>query len=137
MFPVVGIIFLGMFAARRNFLPLETAMCINQYVYWIGLPAMMFNYLARMTPESFTGSFFIGVYLSLLICYLLCFGLTSSFFRRNKSEATQLSYMACCPNLAFMCIALVAFLLPGHEKAPLSAPMFSILKTLVMLPAAT
>ena len=43
-----AIILFGIVVERMGFLPVETSVCLNQFVYWIGLPTMLFHQLARM-----------------------------------------------------------------------------------------
>ena len=54
--PVFGIILFGIVVERMGFLPIETSGCLNQFVYWIGLPMMLFNQLARMEAGADVGS---------------------------------------------------------------------------------
>ncbi|MDL2307834.1 AEC family transporter [Desulfovibrio sp. OttesenSCG-928-C06] len=132
LFPIFGIIFLGAIVARCKLLPLNAAGSLSLYVYWIGLPVMMFNFIARMPPENFTGSYFAGVYISTIISYLVCFAATSSFFRKNKREATMLTWMACFPNVAFMGVAVTLLLLPGNQEALTASVMYSVLNSPLM-----
>ena len=54
--PVFGIILFGIVVERMGFLPIETSGCLNQFVYWIGLPMMLFNQLARMEAGQMSGA---------------------------------------------------------------------------------
>ena len=39
---VFGIMFLGLLAERRRILAPTMALCLNQFVYWVSLPALIF-----------------------------------------------------------------------------------------------
>ncbi len=131
--PVFGVVFLGFFVARRKVMPLGAASGLNQFVYWVSLPAMMFNLLIRLDSSMVSMNFLAGFFAALLISYVLCFAITSDFFQNNKSNAVMFSCMAGFPNVVFMGVPMVTFLLPGNEAALAIAGLCAFLYTLVML----
>lgn len=133
LFPIFGIIFLGMFVARGNLLPPSMARSINQFVYWIAFPAMMFNYLAVMDTSAISRAYFLGVYASFILSYLVCLYTTSGGFRDRSAGSAMLSYLSCFPNAAFMGAATVSFLLPGDSEAMATVGLCVVLYTPVML----
>ena len=68
--PVFGIILFGIVVERMGFLPIETSGCLNQFVYWIGLPMMLFNQLARMEAGQMSGAMVGGILLGYGITYI-------------------------------------------------------------------
>lgn len=131
--PIFGIIFLGMGVVRCNLLPLSVAQSLNQFVYWIAFPSMMFHYLARMDVSAIPGAYFFGVVISLALSYLACLFMASGGFRSGSAESSMLAFLSCFPNAAFMGGALVSFLLPGNDEAMATVSLCVVLYTPVML----
>lgn len=135
LIPVFGIILLGIVVERMRFMPSGMAMCLNQFVYWIGLPSMLFNQLARMGAGQISQGFIWGILLSTAVCYVLSQGIASRGFRIRKRESTVFAMMSSFPNSAFMGLPIVVLLLPGHDVAALVASLCAVLYTAVLLVA--
>lgn len=133
LFPVFGIIILGAVAVRSGFLASGVGGALNLFVYWVGLPALMFVCLARMDTGLLTPGYFAGMYLALLGSYLICYGVVSRGFRERGSEAVLFAYLSCFPNVAFMAVAMIGFLLPGHEEALSAAGLCAVLYGPIMM----
>lgn len=131
--PVFGVIFLGFFIARLGVMPMSAASGLNLFVYWISLPAMMFNLLVRLDKDMLGGGFLAGFFAALALSYLLCFLLVSDFCRGGKTRAIMFSCMAGFPNVVFMGVPMVMFLLPGDETAQAIAGLCALLYTLVLI----
>ena len=86
--PVFGIILFGIVVERMGFLPIETSGCLNQFVYWIGLPMMLFNQLARMEAGQMSGAMVGGILLGYGITYLFAYVVFSSLLRRRWDESS-------------------------------------------------
>ena len=86
--PVFGIILFGIVVERMGFLPIETSGCLNQFVYWIGLPMMLFNQLARMEAGQMSGAMVGGILLGYGITYLFAYVVFSSLLRRRWEESS-------------------------------------------------
>lgn len=132
LLPVFGIIFLGLAVARKGLMPMEAAAGLNQFVYWVSLPAMMFNILARLDATSISAEFLLALYVSLGISYAISLILLSQFFRKKREEAVLLSCLANFPNVAFMGVAVVSFLLPGDDFAMFIAGLCAFLYIVIM-----
>ena len=132
LIPVFGIILLGLAVARRSILPMEAATGLNQFVYWIALPAITFNILARLNTDGVSGNFLLAVYLALAVNYLLSFVFALWFFRADKAEAAMLGFMANFPNGIFMGIPVVSFLLPADDFAVQIGGLCAFLYAVVM-----
>lgn len=130
--PVFGIIFLGFLFARRNIIPMTATAGLNQFVYWIGMPAMMFNILVRFNSDGVASGFIPAVYVALLCNYFATAAMAVWFFRASKAEAVMLSYMANFPNGVFMGVAVISFLLPGDDFAVQIAGLCAFLYAIVM-----
>lgn len=122
--PVFGIILFGIVVERMGFLPIETSGCLNQFVYWIGLPMMLFNQLARMEAGQMSGAMVGGILLGYGITYLFAYVVFSSLLRRRWEESSVFALLSSFPNAAFMGLPIVVLLLPGqfrgrHRRQPL------------------
>ena len=100
--PVFGIILFGIVVERMGFLPIETSGCLNQFVYWIGLPMMLFNQLARMEAGQMSGAMVGGILLGYGITYLFAYVVFSSLLRRRWEESSVFALLSSFPNAAFM-----------------------------------
>lgn len=132
LIPVFGIIFLGLVVARRNVMPMDAASGLNQFVYWVALPAMMFDILVRLNTQGVSGGFLAALYASLVLSYALAFAVSLRRPGVGKPEAVMMSYMATFPNGAFMGVAVVSFLLPGNDFALQMAGLCAFLYSVVM-----
>ena len=121
--PVFGIILFGIVVERMGFLPIETSGCLNQFVYWIGLPMMLFNQLARMEAGQMSGAMVGGILLGYGITYLFAYVVFSSLLRRRWEESSVFALLSSFPNAAFMGLPIVVLLLP--DVASLCAVMTS------------
>lgn len=98
--PVFGIILFGIVVERMGFLPIETSGCLNQFVYWIGLPMMLFNQLARMEAGQMSGAMVGGILLGYGITYLFAYVVFSSLLRRRWEESSVFALLSSFPNAA-------------------------------------
>ncbi len=131
--PVFGIILFGIVVERMGFLPIETSACLNQFVYWIGLPTMLFHQLARMESGQVSGALVWGMLLSFAITYAFAHGVFSGGFRRHRQESTVFALLSSFPNSAFMGLPIVVLLLPGNTEAAIVASLGAVLTSANML----
>ena len=126
--PVFGIILFGIVVERMGFLPIETSGCLNQFVYWIGLPMMLFNQLARMEAGQMSGAMVGGILLGYGITYLFAYVVFSSLLRRRWEESSVFALLSSFPNAAFMGLPIVVLLLPdSSEAAIVASPLRAVL----------
>lgn len=131
--PVFGIILFGIIVERMGFLPLETPACMNQFVYWIGLPMLLFQQLSRMAPGQVSGELVFGMLAGFGITYLIADLIFSSGFRKNSGESAVLALLASFPNSAFMGLPIVVLLLPGNADAAIVASLGAVLTSANMI----
>src|SRR5450830_1456141 len=62
VFPVFALIFLGYLCRKRNILSVNAASELNRFVIYLGLPALLFDSIARLTPADFSNLRFIAVF---------------------------------------------------------------------------
>ena len=137
LLPVFGIIVLGMVIERCRLMPAGTAGCLNQFVYWIGLPALLFNQMARVEPARLFDAYVGGVTLGMVGGYALAYLALSGFLLRRRPETTVKTMLASFPNSAFMGLPIVMLLLPGNQPAAVAASLAAVMNTLVLIAADT
>ncbi len=131
--PVFGIILFGILVDRMGFLPQETPACLNQFVYWIGLPLLLFQQLSRMQPGQVSGALVWGLLLGFAATYLLACLFFSGGFRKKPEESAVLALLSSFPNAAFMGLPIVVLLLPGNAEAAIVASLGAVLPSATML----
>jgi len=62
VFPIFALIFLGYLCRKRNILSVNAASELNRFVIYLGLPALLFDSIARLTPADFSNLRFIAVF---------------------------------------------------------------------------
>ncbi|BFR47729.1 AEC family transporter [Nitratidesulfovibrio sp. HK-II] len=132
--PVFGIIVLGMCVERLGSLPKGTPAALNQFVFRVSLPALLFYAVARKTPgELAHGGFAAGTVAGMLLAFALGYLLCSRGGRRNGPDIAVLAQAASFPNSAFLGLPIVAALLPGNDDAVLAGGIVSVLCLAVLL----
>ena len=132
---VFGIMLLGLFAERRRILAPTLALCLNQFVYWIGLPALIFTQLCSI-PMSGEASTFIWSFLAAsFVCYLLAYLFFSGFWRSHRPETTIRTLAAVFPNAAFFGLPFIFMVFPDNEPAATAGMLGALLYTGVFLVA--
>lgn len=131
--PVFGIILFGIVVERMGFLPIETSGCLNQFVYWIGLPMMLFNQLARMEAGQMSGGMVGGILLGYGITYLFAYVFFSNFLRRRWEESSVFALLSSFPNAAFMGLPIVVLLLPDSSEAAIVASLCAVMTSANLL----
>ncbi|EGY26144.1 membrane transport family protein [Desulfovibrio sp. A2] len=132
--PVFGIIVLGMCVERLGSLPKGTPAALNQFVFRVSLPALLFYAVARKTPQELAhGGFAAGTVAGMLLAFALGYALCSRGGRRNGPDIAVLAQAASFPNSAFLGLPIVAALLPGNDDAVLAGGIVSVLCLAVLL----
>jgi len=132
---VFGIMLLGFAVERRRILAPDMALCLNQFVYWISLPAMLFSQMSSV-PMSGEAQAFAGVTLaSSMLCYLAAYLFFSSGFRNNRPEATIRTLACVFPNAAFFGLPFLFMVFPGNETAATAGVLCTLFYSGVFLTA--
>ncbi len=132
--PVFGIIVLGMCVERMGSLPKGTPAALNQFVFRVSLPALLFYAVARKTPEELArGGFAAGTVAGMLLAFALGYLLCSRWGRRHGPDVAVLAQAASFPNSAFLGLPIVTALVPGSDDAVLAGGMVSVLCLAVLL----
>jgi malonate transporter len=114
--PFFGMIFLGALTARISKQPIEALGWMNTFIFYVALPALFFQLIARTPVQQLTEWRYIaGVVLATYIIFSLMF-VASLLLTRNIAESTIKGLSAAYGNIGYMGpgLALLAF---GQEAA--------------------
>lgn len=117
VFPIFSLIFLGWICRKRDILSAGAASELNRFVIWLGLPALLFDSMSRLTPADFANVRFIGVFAAgVAIVFLL----TTWIRLRQKAAAPDViidSLGTSYANVGFIGIPL-CYLAFGRDGLP-------------------
>ncbi|MFL9927108.1 AEC family transporter [Herbaspirillum lusitanum] len=117
VFPIFALIFLGYLCRKRHILSAGAASELNRFVIYLGLPALLFDSMSRLTPADFANLRFIGVFAAGIVAVFL---LTTWIRIRQKAAAADViidSLGTSYANVGFIGIPL-CFLAFGHDGLP-------------------
>ncbi|MBB1320301.1 AEC family transporter [Shewanella sp. SR43-8] len=122
------IMLLGSIVQKLRFLPADTDLILNQFVYYIAFPAILLIVLAETRIEDIIQWGFIGGFsLAMIITYALVIAV--SLWRKPKQQtvAAMRALNATFGNTAFIGIPLLSLLFPGNKIALVAAAIASLL----------
>ncbi len=109
LLPVFGLIVLGVYLRKINFMDEAMEKAFNKYCYWIGLPVFIFVKAAKSAPlnnEVFrTASALLLVTIGLLICSLIA----AKIIRLPKRSTGTFSQASFRGNLGYVGLPVIAF----------------------------
>ncbi len=132
LIPVFGIMFIGAFAQSKELLPSNTVLCLNQFVYWFGLPMLLFYAMATSNEAQVALFPVLGCVLGLLItqgiiaCILRC-------MKFSWKDSLSGGLVACFPNVAFMGLTVVFLLYPNNSLATSVAGLTVLVPTVSLV----
>ncbi|WP_294559606.1 AEC family transporter [uncultured Mailhella sp.] len=129
---VFGIMFLGLLAERRRILAPTMALCLNQFVYWVSLPALIFMQMCTI-PMGGAQAFAWGTLAASLLCYAAAYLLFSRFWKRHDTVVTIRTLAAVFPNAAFFGLPFIFMVFPDNEEAVTAGMLGALLYTGVFL----
>lgn len=71
VFPIFALIFLGYLCRKRAILSVNAASELNRFVIYLGLPALLFDSIARLRPADFSNLRFVGVFATGIVTVFL------------------------------------------------------------------
>jgi Predicted permeases len=122
LIPVFGIIILGAITERKGIFPPAMVVCLNQFVYRIGLPALLINQFSRFHPGMIPLHIVAGIALATLASYVLVQALYH-LSSMNPKERVIYTCLSSFPNVAFMGFPVISLLFPGNDEAMLYAAL--------------
>jgi len=132
---IFGIMLLGMITQRRRLFPESMALCLNQFVYWVSLPCLLFSQMCTIPGSDNARALVWGGLAASMLCYLLFYALFSRGFRDNSRAATIRTLGASFPNAAIFGLPFVIMVFPGSEDALNANMICALLYTAVGITA--
>lgn len=130
---VFGIMFLGLLVERRRILAPTMALCLNQFVYWISLPAMLFGQMCSIPMDGEATTFIWATLAGSLVCYLIAYVFFSRGWRSHTLEATVRTLAAVFPNAAFFGLPFIFMVFPDNPEAATAGMLGALLYSGVFL----
>jgi len=134
LIPVFGIIFLGAWTERKGFFPPTMVVCLNQFVYRVGLPALLVHQFSRFHPGMIPLHIVGGIALATVVSYVAVqalYHLTSM----NPRERVICTCLGSFPNVAFMGFPVISLLFPGNDEAMLYAALTVAIANAILIAA--
>jgi malonate transporter len=129
---VFGIMLLGALVQKFKILPGDTDDTLNQYVYYVAFPAIMFIALAQTPFAAITQwGFIFGLSITLVATYALSLGLSYLANPKQSALAAIRALNATFGNTAFIGIPLLTMLFPGDPSALVAAAIASLLSVIM------
>lgn len=117
LFTIFGIMAFGAFTQRRGLFPPSMALCLNQFVYWVSLPCLLFTQMCTIPMDEGTRALVWGALAASLLCYVLFYLVFSIGLHRNGPEATVRTLACTFPNAAFFGLPFILMVFPGSNDA--------------------
>lgn len=117
--PVFAIILVGYASGRYRLLGDAGGEVLNRFVYFVALPVLLFQSLARATPAQIFDLSFLAAYLGGQSLLMLASGLLAFFaFRRPLEEASLFAMATIFGNTGYMGIPLAAAAFGDEAAVP-------------------
>ena len=133
LLPIFALIFLGLAMDRARFISPAMGLCLNQFVYWVGFPALLFNQMTEIRPEQISWGILAGLGLSAVLSWMMTMFAVRKKRGEERAEHTMFSLLATFPNFAYMGLSIIALLRPGNAQALVVASLSSIIYIALML----
>ena len=129
---VFGIMLLGAIVQKSKLLPSDSDNILNQYVYYVAFPAIMFIALAQTPFASITQwGFICALSLSMVFTYVIALGLSYWANPEKSALAAIRALNATFGNTAFIGIPLLGMLFPDDKSALVAAAIASLLSVVM------
>ena len=83
LFTIFGIMGFGALTQKRGLFPPSMALCLNQFVYWVSLPCLLFTQMCTIPMDESTRALVWGGLAASFIGYGAFYFVFSAGFRRN------------------------------------------------------
>ena len=135
LFTIFGIMAFGAFTERRKLFPQAMGLCLNRFVYWVSLPALLFTQMCTIPMDQSTRALVWGGLAASFIGYGAFYALFSLGLRRNGPDATLRALGVSFPNAAFYGLPFVMMVFPGSADAVSANMLCALLYTGVSITA--
>ncbi len=132
LIPVFGIMLVGAFAQSKSLLPSNTVLCLNQFVYWFGLPMLLFYAMATSNEAQVALLPVLGCVFGLLLTQAVI-ACVLRWMNFSWKDSLSGGLVACFPNVAFMGLTIVFLLYPNNSLATAVAGLTVLVPTVSLV----
>jgi hypothetical protein len=132
---VFGIMLLGMLTERRRLFAPTMALCLNQFVYWVSLPSLLFTQMSTLTQNDTAQAFIWGTLVASMLCYLITYALFLRKYKQSVADSAILSLGSTFPNAAFLGLPFIFMVFPNNEIANMAGMLGTLLYSGIFLTA--
>lgn len=135
--PVFAIVAAGYICGLRKLLGVESSEALNGFVYWVALPALLFNAMAAVDLQEVWNGHFIAAFTTATVAtWVLSTCVGRVFFGLNAAESAMHGLNGAYPNSGFMGIPLAIAAYGDAAALPaIVATVISVLSvTLAIVP---
>ena len=117
LFTIFGIMGFGALTQKRGLFPPSMALCLNQFVYWVSLPCLLFTQMCTIPMDEGTRALIWGALAASMLCYALFYLFFSFGLRRVEPEATVRTLACTFPTAAFFGLPFIIMVFPGSNPS--------------------
>ncbi len=133
IFPIFAIILTGYACARFNILPAQAGDSLIQFVFFVGIPAMLVVAIGQQNPAELLNWTFIAIFGgSVLAVFVLVLFAARLFFGTDFGAATMIAMICVASNTGIIGLPLLHSLL-GHKAVALAALANIIVVALLLI----
>lgn len=121
IFPVFAIMLVGIILAKRKVFDFAAAQIINKFVFYGGLPPLIFSLTASAPLRQLNVTVLALYFLSEIMLFTITTLIVRIWLKRNSVEAILLGMAACLVNHVFFIMPIATVLYGDQALLPLSA----------------
>lgn len=134
LLPVALLLFSGILADRLRLIPSGGAVALNQFVFNISMPCLVFSSTALCSPEDLAqGPYILGTLGISFVCCWLVQLLLSRGLRKFRAEAALMGFLAGFSNAAFLGLPILMEFMPGNHEVVLASTITIVMATALIV----
>lgn len=134
LLPVILLLISGILADRLRLVPRGGAAVLNQFVFNISMPSLVFSSTALCSPEELAqGPYILGTLGISFIGYWLVQLLLSRGLREFKAEAALMGFLASFSNAAFLGLPILMEFMPDNHEVVLASTITIVMATALIV----
>ena len=134
LLPVALLLFSGILADRLRLIPSGGAAVLNQFVFNISMPCLVFSSTALCSPEDLAqGPYILGTLGISFVCCWLVQLLLSRGLRKFRAEAALMGFLAGFSNAAFLGLPILMEFMPGNHEVVLASTITIVMATALIV----
>ncbi|HBH29692.1 MAG: AEC family transporter [Desulfofustis sp. PB-SRB1] len=119
--PVFGIMLVGIFCARTGFFEVSAAHAINRFVFYVAVPALLFDLLSQADLGRLQWSVLLSYFGSEMVLFAGGAILARTVLRRGMGESLLLGMAACFGNHVFFVLPIAERIFGSGVVVPITA----------------